>query len=300
MKKTLAIIVILLSFIIMTMEMTTMYALEMTYTPSEPYKKSLYYTKLKNVELNGNYHEDIAKVALSQVGYHEGNSEKELNGGNSYGNGNYSEYGYWYGLQADWCAMFVSWCARQARIPKDVIGNSTFATTGDFGLEFRWKKDYTPVVGDIIIFDYAPYNMIDPGEHGDHVGLVVGVDDKKVYTVEGNAGNAVCYKSYDIDYSEIKGYGIYDEPEKKEISASDETSEEPSEESENINIPEESEERSEISEESAADDNESITTGEGSTDEKGSFRKTAIIIGCAAAAVCAAVAAVVVLKHRRK
>lgn len=286
------------AFIFLAMEMITLYALEPTYTVSDPYKKSIYYTKLKNVSLTGNYHEDIAKIAVSQIGYHEGNSEKELNGGNSYGTGNYTEYGYWYGLQAEWCAMFISWCARQARIPEEVIGNSTFATTGDFGLEFRWKKDYTPVPGDLVIFDYAPYNMVDPGEHGDHVGLVVGVDDKKVYTVEGNAGNAVTYKSYDLTYSEIKGYGIYEEP-----SVPAETSEETSEK-----VPEEvSETVSEVSSEAALGDvseeksesAETSETSEQTKEEKSSKGKAWLIIaGCAV--LCAAAVTVMAIKRKKK
>lgn len=299
MKKTIKhLISFALAIVLLSMEMFTMYALEPTYMPSEPYRKSMYYTKLKNVVLTGNYHADIARVALSQVGYHEGNSDSELGGGNTTGNDNYTEYGYWYGLQDAWCAMFISWCARQAQIPKNIIRNSTFATTSDFGLEFRWKSEYTPSIGDLIIFDYAPYNMVDPGEHGDHVGLVVNVDDEKVYTVEGNAGNSVAYKSYDLTYSEIKGYGIYDEPIKEDIT----TEAEMTDVSE-ISIKESSEESNEepeiketsFDEDSA--DHESKIISE-STEEKVSNKKIALIFG--GAALIAAGAALLFRRLKRK
>ena len=42
----------------------------------------------------------------------------------------------------------------------------------------------------------------------DHVGLVIGTDGERVYTVEGNSGDACKIKSYPVNYSCIKGYGL--------------------------------------------------------------------------------------------
>ena len=42
----------------------------------------------------------------------------------------------------------------------------------------------------------------------DHVGIVVGTDGSRVYTVEGNSGDACKIKSYDLNYQSIKGYGL--------------------------------------------------------------------------------------------
>ena len=42
----------------------------------------------------------------------------------------------------------------------------------------------------------------------DHVGLVIGRDEGRVYTVEGNSGDACKIKSYPLDYACIKGYGL--------------------------------------------------------------------------------------------
>ena len=45
---------------------------------------------------------------------------------------------------------------------------------------------------------------------GLHCGdcLVLGRDESRVYTVEGNSGDACKIKSYDLNYQCIKGYGL--------------------------------------------------------------------------------------------
>ena len=39
-------------------------------------------------------------------------------------------------------------------------------------------------------------------------GIVIGTDGSRVYTVEGNSGDACKIKSYDLNYQSIKGYGL--------------------------------------------------------------------------------------------
>ena len=56
--------------------------------------------------------------------------------------------------------------------------------------------------GDAIFFDW------DLDGSADHVGLVIGRDESRVYTVEGNSGDACKIKSYDLNYQCIKGYGL--------------------------------------------------------------------------------------------
>lgn len=60
--------------------------------------------------------EQLIAIARSQVGYVEKKSNKDLEDFRANpGDGNYSKYGEWYGLNpAQWCAMFVSWCAYMA------------------------------------------------------------------------------------------------------------------------------------------------------------------------------------------
>ena len=116
----------------------------------------------------GNPKTDLVLVAASQVGYHEGNSRSELGGGNTSGTANYTEYAYWFGprVRGDsnfwyaWCAMFISWCARQAGIPESMINNSSMATCSGnpslsgsyaFHIEKKTKDTYTPQAGDMIL-----------------------------------------------------------------------------------------------------------------------------------------------------
>lgn len=225
---------------------------------SAEYKASKYYTQLKKVELTGNQREDLVNVALSQFmdveligkqgkeliaelikptyeneGYHEGNSLDDLGGGNKKGNDNYTEYNRWaeakYGNKdGDWCAHFVSWCARQAGIPKSIINNSSSAVSDKFGTVWNGREivknnegvitrtsiDYIPQAGDLIIFDFIDngYNMNAPASsHGQHIGIVIGVDIEKgkVYAIEGNTGteNVKC-RAWSLTSSEIKGYGV--------------------------------------------------------------------------------------------
>ena len=77
-----------------------------------------------------------------------------------------------------------------------------------FGLWFQshgqWGgRDYANIApGDAIFFDW------DLDGSADHVGLVVGTDGSRVYTVEGNSGDACKIKSYPLTYECIKGYGL--------------------------------------------------------------------------------------------
>ncbi len=186
------------------------------YPYSSAYKSSKYYTALNNVEMTGDEATDLVNVALSQVGYHEGNSTSELDGSNASGSNNYSEYGYWFGTQVkgnttghfyDWCAMFVSWCARHAGISTNTISNSAYAkaenSTYKFAnLSYFSRESGTPQQGDLIFFDNP--NVDGPW---DHVGIVESVTSTHVKTIEGNAGEQVKTITYNLTDTYIQGYG---------------------------------------------------------------------------------------------
>ena len=73
-----------------------------------------------------------------------------------------------------------------------------FQSRGQWGA--RGYENIAP--GDAIFFDW------DGDGSADHVGLVIGTDGERVYTVEGNSGDACKIKSYDLNYQCIKGYGL--------------------------------------------------------------------------------------------
>ena len=112
----------------------------------------------------------------------------------------------WYGFNSrvEWCACFVSWCYNQAGKSEPRFagcqsqGVPWFQSRGQWGA--RGYENIAP--GDAIFFDW------DGDGSADHVGLVIGTDGERVYTVEGNSGDACKIKSYPLDYACIKGYGL--------------------------------------------------------------------------------------------
>ena len=177
------------------------------YSVSSAYKASEFYSALLDVELTGNQREDIINVALSQVGYREGNYSGDTGGENDGYYNNYTESNYWYhnyvstdmpigGSYAPWCATFVSWCAEMAGIPSSIIGRSTCASRHSYGFDVVFYAggstlysssdndsrfmgyNYTPKKGDLFFT-----------RSWSHVGLVVGVSGSNVITVEGNTNS---------------------------------------------------------------------------------------------------------------
>lgn len=133
----------------------------------------------------------IVEVVLSQVG-----------------NVNGDIYWQWYGLtsRTEWCAIFVSWCAEQCGylengiIPKFAMCQSQGVVW--FKERSLWQeRGYTPAVGDIIFFDWQGDGR------SDHVGIVEKVENGRVYTIEGNSGNACKQNNYPLANIYIQGYG---------------------------------------------------------------------------------------------
>lgn len=175
-----------------------------TYRVSRAYEGSRYYREFLEVELTGNYRADIINIALSQVGYHEGECDADRDGMHINSSGNWTEYGRY--CECDgfaWCAMFVTWCARQAQIPKSLIADSRVARSYVFDVPFKARGEYIPITGDIVFF-------VEPGQEWTHVGLVLDTDEEGVYTVEGNTRDQVRVKYYKFDDTYIKGYGPYE------------------------------------------------------------------------------------------
>ncbi len=174
-------------------------------TVSSAYASSSYYTKLCNVSLTGNQRTDILNVAWSQYGYHEGNSNSELGGNNSGGSGNYTEYGRVIGSNPnEWCAYFVSWCARQAGISTSILKNSACAghSSAYFNLKYYAGGSQASDGGYFMGNYYTPQ----PGDlfftsGWTHVGLVASVSGSTFTTIEGNSSNSVTSHTYYIsDY----------------------------------------------------------------------------------------------------
>jgi hypothetical protein len=139
--------------------------------------------------------DDIVAVAEKEIGYKETGN-------------NITKYGKWYGCDGEpWCAMFVSWCANKAGIPRSVIVKYAGCTSGRrwFMNNSVYKKrtsGYTPRKGDLIFF------TDDGGNSCCHTGIVTSVSGGKVNTIEGNTSNKVARRSYDLNSSRIDGYAV--------------------------------------------------------------------------------------------
>ena len=115
-------------------------------------------------------------------------------------------YWSWYGFtsRVEWCACFVSWCYGQMGLSEPRFAACQSQGVPWFQSHGQWgARGYANIAsGDAIFFDW------DLDGSADHVGIVVGTDGSRVYTVEGNSGDACKIKSYSLTYECIKGYGL--------------------------------------------------------------------------------------------
>ncbi len=108
----------------------------------------------------------------------------------------------WYGFNSrvEWCACFVSWCYNQAGKSEPRCGCQSQAypgsSQGDNGARGAMKTLHRATQS----FDW------DGDGSADH-GLVIGTDGERVYTVEGNSGDACKIKSYPVNYPVSKATG---------------------------------------------------------------------------------------------
>ncbi len=154
---------------------------------SEEYAEFWTILSVSGVGSNG-----IVAVALSQVGNVGG-----------------EPYWSWYGFSSrvSWCACFVSWCGDQCGyIDAGIIPKFSYCDAGIdwFKSRGQWQgRNYVPAPGDIIFFD--------PDDNGsaNHVGIVESCDGTYIYTIEGNANDAVKQLCYSVGNGSIMGYGIW-------------------------------------------------------------------------------------------
>ncbi|WP_317312462.1 peptidoglycan-binding protein [Clostridium thermobutyricum] len=119
---------------------------------------------------------------------------------------NRTPYNYWYygsDTVAEWCAIFVSWCANfsgeiaSGEIPKYAsCGNGVdwYKSVGRFR-----DNSYTPNTGDIIFF-YEGFWC--------HTCIVEYVDGNEIHTIEGNCANQVLRQVHQLGASNIGGFGV--------------------------------------------------------------------------------------------
>ena len=209
-------------------------ALDECYEVSAEYKASQYYSNLKNLQLGGDQVANVLAVALSQIGYHEGNGNADLGGMNAVGTKDFVEYNVLFGeldnnqgngksYGYSWCATFATWCLRQAGVseeqsvqtdPKTCRSSWQWRKAFIEAEQYNEKDGYIPQAGDIVFFKDVDDATIEVS--ASHVGIVLFADETTVYTVEGNTNSAfeagsasdcVAAKQYPLDSKYIVGYG---------------------------------------------------------------------------------------------
>ena len=207
--------------------------------PSSSYAGSRYYENYKRVPITGDGRTDLVAIALSQLGYQEGNANGAFSGTVS-GRYNYVEFSYnmgdlglgYGGSDYPWCASFVSWCLYQSHnTDQNSWKDLGRYHVGDY--KYIWKEiscsqwvrqlkgagyykyskyeggSYTPKYGDLVFFQNSGGVA--------HIGICLYVANGRIYTVEGNTsdaaglepnGGGVYFKNYSLSTSYINGYGV--------------------------------------------------------------------------------------------
>lgn len=170
----------------------------------------------------------VIDIALGEVGYLEKKSNSQLDDKTANaGSNDRTKYArdmaalnFYNGNKQGvaWCDVFVDWCFVQAYGMEAAL-ELTCQKKGSAGAGCKYSRGYyknkgqlydTPQPGDQIFFYSKDKSTIS------HTGLVYMVDDKKVYTIEGNTsgasgvianGGGVCKKSYSLTYARLAGFG---------------------------------------------------------------------------------------------
>ncbi len=138
----------------------------------------------------------------------EGNAAMIAVAQSQIGNVGGAPYWSWWGLdyRVEWCAIFVSWVAGQcgyldAGVLPKMEGVRPYV---DWFIERgQWQgRDYEPLPGDIIFFDWESDGL------ADHVGIVEKVEDGLIYTVEGNSGDRCIENRYYLGSAPVYGFGL--------------------------------------------------------------------------------------------
>ena len=183
------------------------------YQFSDAYKTSVWYENFTSLELTSNDRNNILRIAVSQLGYHEGDSAKDFDGMNKSGSSNYIEYArllvpHYNDNAYEWCACFVNWCLNQARFDKASSEIGCWKWVGELKAMKMWqdsaayKGTYTPKPADMIFFNWDGKNT-----GSGHIGYVLYTTETHVFTIEGNADNNVTVRSYALSDPRVIGYG---------------------------------------------------------------------------------------------
>ena len=132
----------------------------------------------------------IVYTASKEIGYQESGE-------------NITKYGSWFGYHAEWCAMFVAWCANQANISQSVIPKTESApamkNAGTFFPSKSQGGTTTPQAGDLFFEGSSVSNI-------SHVGIVQSVSGGYINVIDGNCENKVNSHTHALTSAKVVGY----------------------------------------------------------------------------------------------
>ena len=169
----------------------------------------------------GNDVSRFLQVLKTQVGYLEKKTNSSLlNFTANPGSGNFTKYANELSSGNNpsnpWCAYLVSWAAKAADIPVNIIPR-VFSCTGLMKVAIsngimKYRGEYTPVAGDLILFYWNGIANPKAAIECDHVGVVEYVSGNTIHTIEGNTTptnstyEGVYRRTRDINSTTIVGY----------------------------------------------------------------------------------------------
>ena len=108
-----------------------------------------------------------------------------------------------------WCAAFVSAAAVMAgagaRYPLECSCSRIIEKAKSMGI---WVEEdgHIPGIGDWVLYDWQVGKDGDCQGAPDHVGIVIGWEEKSMLVAEGNYDNMVKLRSIPVDYEKIRGF----------------------------------------------------------------------------------------------
>ena len=168
---------------------------------------------------------NLIGLAKNEVGYLEKKSKKNLNSKTANaGKNNYTKYSEVFGVNGCyWCCYFVCWlfymlCGKSKTEAKKMLCGCLTGACETLRQAFKKAGRYssTPKLGALVFFSGSRH------AGANHIALVVKLNEKYIWTTEGNTsgangvidnGGGVTTKKYLRTYSKILGYGypIYEE-----------------------------------------------------------------------------------------
>ena len=108
-----------------------------------------------------------------------------------------------------WCACYVSAMAigsgLENIIPLEVSCGRYITLAKQKGIWVE-SDSYTPKQGDLILYDWDDTGSGDATSGADHIGIVVSVSGKSIKVIEGNNGDAVAYRTIQVNGRYIRGF----------------------------------------------------------------------------------------------